>query len=283
MQTNEIIHQGLRPLASYVADVPRRDKPSLRYNENQVPILDALRFASRPENTITPNDDLLICSDDRLTKTEGGIPQFGGSGGLVLGLLAINKHAGLGLSVEQMVDATVNASPGVFHFHSDEITEAPDSPDYGIGCKHLMLAMMPVNAEKYGVDPEEVIRAVSYMRKLADKRPDKVEMGIAKDAHRAGAILINMGGRKLNHRDPDRQYYVIAEARGNKYFRRFYPHLLEELPQLKEKRIGLEEFRKALNIQRDVTSHMLAEGLPIFEINADNPKLPFIKKAGFIE
>lgn len=209
---------------------------------------------------------------------------FGGSGGLVLGLLAVNKHAGLGLSVEQIVDGVVNASPGIFHFHSDKTTEDPKSPGYGIGCTHLRLAMMPGNAERYGVNPEDTIQAVSHMRILAHTHPDKVQMGVADDTHGAKAILINTGQRKLNHRDEKGgQYYVIAETRGDDYLERFYPRLLKEFPQLEEKGIGLEEFKKALEIQRDVTARSLAAGLPIYRVNADNPQMPFIEKAGVVK
>lgn len=279
MSKSEFI-QGISPSIS-VVDAPLL-QPSPKYNSAQAPILDVLRFAANPDNTIEPNDNLLICSDDRWWETRGGIPMFGGSAGLVLGLLAINKQARLGLSVEQMVDGVVNASPGIFHFHSDKTTEDPESPGYGIGCAHLRHAMMPANAEKYGVNPEDTIQAVSYMRKLAHTNPGKVQMGIAGDEHGAKAILINTGRRKLNHRDAERQYYVIAKTRGDDYLERFYQKLLKEFPQLAERGIGLEEFKQKLETQKDVTALSLAAGLPIFEINADDPTLPKVKKAGFV-
>lgn len=279
MPSQEFIVGGVNPSVSYVVDTPHRAKPSLRHNKNQSPLLNALRFVSRPENKINPNEEGLICSDDRWWNTEGRIARFGGSAGYVLGLLAINKYVGLGLSPEQIVDRTVHAKKGKFNFHTDE---AALTTDYGIGCAHLAKAMFPGYSEKYGVDFEDVVRAVSYMKHLAKEKPEKVTMDIASGSHGAEAVFVNMGNKKLSHCDEHSKYYIIDKKREDEYLEGFYPRLVSQLPRLKEKGIDLGLFKKILELQTAATAHILAEGYPVFEINADNPRLPMIQKAGFI-
>lgn len=280
MPQQEVI-QGPRPSIYSFVDTPQRIPPSLDYNGYQSPFLDALRFSSRPENIILPNNEELICSDDRWENTEGKIARFGGSGGLVLGLLAINKFAKLGFSPEQIVNGTVNATKGKFNIHTDI---AALTTDYGIGCGHLAKAMLPGYAEKYGIDFEDVVQAVSYMKHLVIELPEKVKMHVVPKVHGAKAVLLNLGETKLNHCDADRQFYVVDVKREKIYLEEFYPRLLEQVPQLKNKGITLEHFVKVLDLQRDATARILAEGMPIFKINLDNnPELPYIEKAGFVK
>lgn len=276
-QQVEIIHQGLRPLHTAV-NFPFRGKPSVDYNAKQTPILDVLRFSNRAENRVEPNNNELVCSDDRFGNTEGRIARFGGSAGYVLGLLAINAHLQLGLTPETIVDSVVEASLGEFYFHSDEMAE---TTDYTIGCKHIGAPMIPENALKYGVNPEDVIQAVSHMRYLAQEMPDKVRMGVAFGDHGAPAVIINTGDTKLNHSDSGRKYYVLDVKREEAYLGVFYQSLSERIPQLARKGFDLEQFKKILDAQRNVTAEILAKGLPIFRVNLDG-RIPFVESAGVV-
>lgn len=225
-----------------------------------------------------------MCGDGRYEENEGKISRFGADGGFVLGLLGLNQKFGLRLTPEQAVDAVVATSEGKFYAHTDEHTHNNgNGHEHDIGCGHLAKATLPENAQAYGVNPDEVKRAIAYKKELAKKHPDKVEIVHLQGPHLEGAVIFNMGEAKtVAHRDGDEQYFMVDVERDAKYTAELFEKLKLAVPQLSEKQISVEDFRSILDQQTQATAGILAKGLPVFKVNADG-ETPHVIPAGHIE
>lgn len=224
-----------------------------------------------------------MCGDGRYEENDGKLARFGADGGFVLGLLSLNRTHGLGLTPEQCVDAIVDASDGKFYAHTDEHTHKNgDMHDHSIGCGHLAKATLPENAEAYGVDPEDVKTAIAYKKSLAVEHPEKVEIVHVSGPHLEKAVIFNEGlGKKISHRDGDVQYFMVDTKRDEEYSEELFERLQKALPELSEKGVTLEDFKNILSKQTQATARILANGLPIFKVDADNPT-PDILPAGIV-
>ncbi|MBP7832937.1 MAG: hypothetical protein KA035_04170 [Candidatus Levybacteria bacterium] len=240
-------------------------------------------FIANP-NHITDAKPGRMCGDGRYEGNDGKISRFGADGGFVLGLLGLNQKFGLGLTPEQAVDAVVSTSEGKFYAHTDEHTHNNgNGHEHDIGCGHLAKAALPENAQTYGVNPDEVKKAIAYKKKLAKEQPDKVEIVHLQGPHLEGAVIFNMGEQKaIAHRDGDEQYFMVDVERDAKYTTELFERLLLALPQLSVKKVSLEDFRSMLNQQTETTAGILAKGLPIFKVDVDG-QTPHVMPAGHIE
>lgn len=225
-----------------------------------------------------------MCGDGRYEGNDGKISRFGADGGFVLGLLGLNQKLGLGLTPEQTVDAVVSTSEGKFYAHTDEHTHNNgNGHEHDIGCGHLAKATLPENAQAYGVNPDEVKKAIAYKKKLASEHPDKVEIVHLQGPHLESAVIFNMGETTaVAHRDGDEQYFMVDVERDAKYTAELFKRLQNTLPQLSEKHVTLEDFKSMLNQQTETTAGILAKGLPVFKVNVDG-QAPHVMPAGHIE
>ncbi len=225
-----------------------------------------------------------MCGDGRYEGKEGKFARFGADGGFVLGLLSLNRTHGLGLTPEQVVDTVVDASEGKFYAHTDEHTHNNGTPhDHSIGCGHLAKATLPENAEAYGVNPDDVKAAIKYKKRLAVEHPEKVVIAHVNGPHLEKAVIFNESlGKKISHRDGDKQYFMVDTNRDEEYTKELFERLQKALPQLGRNGISLENFKDILNQQTQATAKILAKGLPIFKVDVDGPT-PHILPAGIVE
>jgi len=255
------------------------------HNEpNTTPVhQDLVNHLAHPEN-IEPVQFGRVCGDGRQHETDGKLARFGADGGYVLGLLALNKTRNLGFTVKQIVDATVRASivDGTkFSLHTD-FHEGPEP--YAIGCGHLAKASLPENEEKYGVNHEEVREAIIYIKELAQKDPEHVEIVKLEGDHQERGVIFNMGKKKkIVHKRDHIQWFMVDEERDKEYVNNvLFPRLCMQLPHLLEEGIDSEEFDKVLHKQTLATARILAHGLDINKVNADG-ELLHIEHAGKVE
>ncbi|MGE5042240.1 MAG: hypothetical protein ACM3IJ_05060 [Candidatus Levyibacteriota bacterium] len=235
----------------------------------------ALAHVTDPEN-VRPVVEGRMCGDGRYTESDGNFARFGADAGYVLGLLALNRSHDLGLTPVQIVNAVVKNSEGKFSFHTDEKAEqkAMETEEHHhIGCGHLAKAALPEYASQYGVEPEDVKTAISYMRYFAAIHPEKVEMIVLRGEHAEKGVLINVGSKnKVEHgnRFAD-QWFVVNPGHDEDYAVGLFDKMRKELPVLEEKEISPSEFMATLSKQTIRTAEILAAGLPVFEVDVDHP------------
>ncbi len=216
-----------------------------------------------------------ICVDGRYPKGsefEGMLARPGGNFKGILACLALkDKH---GLTVGRCVDKGVAAieSMGLtFNMHTDQNSD-PDNLE-AIGCGHIAKAADPKHAKDYGVEAEDVKRALMYLRLKLEGRGYYKMVDLAGEHKEKGVLVVTGKNYTVNHYDPERgeMFFVYDKARdeefGQKLFKKF------ELPG-----ISLAEFKEIQDKQLQVTLGKLAQGLPIYEVDADleDPAVKFV-------
>lgn len=239
--------------------------------------IDVRAYIGDPENSRNVQYGR-ICGDGRYWPEESGgrLARFGADMGYVMGLLALNKSQELNLSPEEIVDAVITASTkdgGKFSLHTDTNGK----------CGHTYNATLPENEHKYGLNSQEMKKALDYATSLSQFQPDKVEMVTLEGQHKEKGVIFNTGKKKkINHRQDDQQWFVVSARRDNDYVQNvLFPQLLHLLPVLGEKNISAEEYLEILRQQTNATAEILAKGLPIYEVDMDSP-IPVVMPAGVV-
>lgn len=241
-------------------------------------------YLNNPENILAVEPGL-VCGDGRYTREQSGgkLARFGADGGYVLGLLAINKKYNLGFTPQQVVDAVVESAirmTGKAYFHTDDHkTYEVDE----IGCGHLAKAALSENSEKYGVEAETVKEAIGYIKELAQKNPEFVEIVKLVGPHKEQAVIYNMGEtKKIAHRNGDLEFFVVDVVREQKHAQKLLPLVKNQLQGLREINLDEDEFGEVLEKQTNTTAQILANGFKIFKVNADDPQNILIEEAGVV-
>lgn len=216
-----------------------------------------------------------ICVDGRYAagySTAGMLARPGGSFRGIMVLLAIRKK--LGLTVGRVVDRAVEAVEGMgitFNMHTDNHANPDDLTS--IGCGHIARAADPKFAPMYKVDPDDVKKALTYLRIKLEGRK-YYQMVELKGEHKEQGVLIITGTKySVNHLDTKskQMFFVFDKARDDEYLHHLYGAL--RIP-----RLSYKEFAKLSDVQLNATLKNLASGLPIFEVNVDReePKVKFV-------
>lgn len=213
-----------------------------------------------------------ICVDGRYKSPQhaGMLARPGGNFRGIMVLLALRKN--LGLTVGQCVDRAIGAveSMGIsFNMHTDE--HADDDDLSAIGCGHIAKAADPHFAKMYHVDPQDVQRALAYLRVKIEGRKYYHEAELQGDHQEQGVLVISGKKYTVNHSDPKtgEMYFVFDKARDEEYTKK----LFEKFDLYK---LSLKEFLDINELQLNTTLKLLAKDLPIYEVNLDE-KAPQVK------
>jgi len=219
-----------------------------------------------------------ICVDGRYSdpKYAGMLARPGGNFRGIMALLALRKK--LGLTVGRIVDLAVNAveEMGVtFNMHTDHhFHKNPDLSD--IGCGHIAKAEDPVHAKEYKVEPRDIHNALVYLRIKLEGRKYYQMVDLEGEHKEKGVLIITGTKNTVNHWDKkhDEMYFVFDKTRDDQYQKKLFEsyHI---------SKITFKEFQDMCNLQLNATLKNLAKGLPIFEVNLDNPT-PEVKQIGIV-
>lgn len=286
MQTNEIIRHGVVPQGLHGAPSQVHHADFLYHNHVQEYRRDQAKISllahlNNPEN-IAPSEPGIICGDGRYEDINGRFARFGADGGYILGLLSLNHTRKLGLSPAQIVNTVIAASGARISIHSDEKAEDANDPSI-IGCSHLAKATDPALAERhYGVNPREVVDAISYMKFLAAAQPERVEMRVLRGEHNEVGLIINEGTAwKIRHGANGTQWFMWGEVHDDLRVEELYPAIEGILPVLRAAGITKADYKETLLLQTLATARGIAHGKPVFRVNLDHPEHK-IEPAGFI-
>lgn len=217
----------------------------------------------------------IVCVDGRYSsKFSGMMARPGGNFRGIMVLLALRKK--LKLSVGRIVDTAVNAveQMGIdFDMHTD--SHADPNNLTSIGCGHVGKAEDPKTAKMYGVDPEDVKKALIYLRiKLEDH--GYYNMVKLEGEHKEKGVLVVTGTQyTINHSDKKgNMYFVYDKARDEVYSKLLFNNL-------GIKGLTFKDFSDYSQKQLDATLKNLAQGLPIYEVNLDFKK-PQVKFVGTV-
>lgn len=220
-----------------------------------------------------------ICVDGRYPagdKTAGMLARPGGNFRGIMVLLALRKK--LGMTVGRIVDRAVDAVEGLgitFNMHTDQHADPDDLSS--IGCGHIARAIDPKTSQMYKVDPEDVKKALIYLRiKLEGRKYYKV-IHLEGEHKEQGVLIISGTKYSVNHFDPKtkQMFFVFDKARDDEYLHQLYGAL--RIPKLSYK-----EFSELSDKQLQATLKNLAHGLPIYKVNVDHegPQVEFVGKVG---
>lgn len=232
-------------------------------------------------NTVSVRDGRK-CVDGRYGKDmdTGMIARPGGDFGYVLTLLALNRKHNLGLTPEQCFDRvydTVTKNSGLFYMHTDEHSEHDKEHDKGhehlhIGCGHVAKSSDAHLCAMYDVSAEDVQRVLAYVHEK-QKSNSQIHNTVLAGAHAEEGVLVVTGTEKTVDPRDTRMFFVYDKTRDNQYMETVL------FPALSLNGITLEDFKAASDVQLNATLKLLAEGKPLFEVNADKEE-PFVQKAG---
>ncbi len=216
-----------------------------------------------------------ICVDGRYSsgyETAGMLARPGGNFRGIMVLLALRKK--LGLTVGRAVDKAVEAVENMgitFNMHTDNHVD-PDDLD-AIGCGHIAKAADPKHAKDYKVDPDDVKKALMYLRIKLEGRKYYHMVELSGDHKEKGVLIIDSTRYTVNHFDPKRgeMFFVFDKVRDDEFLRNLYDHL-------KISKLSYGDFVKYSDLQLQATLKNLAHGLPIYKVKLDGhePEVEFL-------
>lgn len=215
----------------------------------------------------------------------GMIARPGADLGYVEILLAIDEEKKLGFSPEQCFDKIFEVLHSLhekFYLHTDHHADPefpPRSPQLSshIGCGHAEKPTDKDLCKDYHLLSEDEEKLVRYAKKRASEDSENIIMVNLPGEHKEEAVLINSGIQKaLNSTDGEHMVFLYDKTRDEEFMKVLVEKL--DIPQ-----ISFEEFKQMSNIQLTATLHNLANSLPIFEVDVDDPENIQIKEVGIVD
>jgi len=203
------------------------------------------------------------CVDGRYEDDEysGMIARAGADFGYVMAMLGYNLEQKLNLSVEQCVDIVYKSIidlEGTFYMHTD--THADPTIPYSIGCGHASKAMSQEYALTFGLDPEQVQKALLLL-KDSPERPVTL-VTLQGDHAEEGVLIIKNEDYTVNSKDDEHMYFIYDKKRDDLFLK----DLVEKIGM---DQLVYENFQRVSTLQLGATLQALAKGLPIFEVTID--------------
>lgn len=195
------------------------------------------------------------CVDGRYQSEENGIATPGGDFGYVLALMAVKPE----LTGIQAFDLVYNAvvgsdGKGTFYMHTDT---------HGgiIGCGHVGKALVPENADAYGVDAAKVEEAVVYAKQRIADGDSHIIMVPLKGTHKEKGVFRVHGSNytiaSSDAADDEKMYFIYDVDRDKDYIR----GLARKLG------VSFKEFYDKHNKQLEVILRLLASGKPVYDVD----------------
>jgi hypothetical protein len=209
------------------------------------------------------------CVDGRYEDTEfdqGMIACAGADFGSVMVLLTLNREKNWGFTPEECVEKVYSAlveKGDIFYMHTD--THASSDGTIGehceVGCGHAGKAMNPELAPLYDVDPEDVKKALLYIRKLQLDHNEKIVVVNLPGEHaEEGVITVIAKDKSIQPHAESHMYFIYDSERYNEYAEDLVKHLhISDLT--------LEDFKRVAQKQLTATLHNLAAGKQIFNVD----------------
>lgn len=240
--------------------------------------MDTQKIAEFVKNNRVKAKKGFICVDGRYAAgyaTAGMLARPGGNFRGIMVMLALKKK--LDLTVGRVVDRAVEAVEGMgltFNMHTD--THADPDDLTSIGCGHIARAADPKFAPMYKVDPDDVKKALMYLRIKLEGRKYYQMIQLKGEHQEQGVIIISGTKYSVNHYDrkSKQMFFVFDKARDDEYLHHLYGAL--RIPKLSYK-----EFAKLSDVQLQATLKNLASGLPIYQVNADQVE-PIVEFLGLV-
>ena len=218
-------------------------------------------------------DGIMNCGDDRYKNGETRPSLFGATHGITQGLLRYKNQFELNRSTSELIDAVarvVKKYGGIYTAHSDD-NEDPNDPA-SLKCGHAFNATLSKNKDKYGINPDDMIEANTYVKKQAKLHPDTFHIDILTGPHNAIGVFLDEGMEKtLKHTSKGKSFYVVTVNKNRQFINDIFPDLEEELPELKANEITAGQFNDDLWEQTVVTASILAPNFPVAKTNSDDP------------
>lgn len=192
------------------------------------------------------------CIDGRYPKDpySGLLARPGSDFGYVMVLLALRPDWSPQHCLELVY--SIAAKRGGFHMHT--------------GCGHIANALNQETALRYGLNSQRVKQAYEQALKKSDK-----PLPVLDGKHQEQAMLRITGTKKtVIPNSNGSMYFVYDETRDREFMKKI---LLPGLPGCR-----FLPFLDLSNRQLSVTVQLLAQGLPVFTVNVDDPAKPRVIK-----
>jgi hypothetical protein len=213
-----------------------------------------------------------VCVDGRYPTDgpeTGFLARAGGDFGYVMGLLALKNSGIVKVTAEQAVDivyAFATKDGGKFYMHTDHHSTNDGT---ATGCGHIARALKPELAARYGLDTQDVQKALDYIRNK-DLHPDVEEVELMEDHREKGTIVVLGNDKTINHKDNHDMYFVYDKDRDDNLQQKFVNEA--SFPGLQ-----FEALNEALNKQTNTTLEELAPGKPVMiaDLRGGDSKISF--------
>lgn len=236
----------------------------------------AEKFISRESNIVPLEKRKRQCGDDR--SQEGGLSIFGGDA------ITTQIITGMGMqpedSVNLVIDINKTRGQNTYIHTDDTATDASDDT----GCGQLKKPSLTENEILYkpegksGLSTENAKRIIIQFNQKAKDDPEHVVVQTLKGKHLAGAVFINTGKKNsIRHDDGTDSGFVVDAVANEEYLKDMFSEIVKRHPEYKGRE---KEFMDMYSHLTGVTAALLANGLPVYEINVDNPLNVQIKSKG---
>lgn len=232
-------------------------------------------------NNLVPSKKGRRCVDGRYPKdstSSGTLARPGGDFGHVMALLAVNQSQNLGLTPEECVESVFLAvleDGSEFSMHTDHHVPFPNEKGttVQIGCGHVAKAMDQTTNSGYGVNSENVQKALERIQEMI-KTGKAVHLDSLDGEHAEKGVLV-ITGTKMTVDPSDRRsmYFVYDQIRD-------VENLRDIVAKINIPGLTTEKFTEATNKQLGATLKNLALGLPQFTVNADG--VLSVQEAGIV-
>jgi hypothetical protein len=234
-------------------------------------IEEATRFVSK---NIVEASDGFVCVDGRYQndgEQKGFLARAGGHFGIVMGLLALNGERKIDLTVQECFDTVYNfvtQDGGTFDDHTDR--HSVDDKTL-TGCGHAGRSANPEFSKMFGVNPEDIKKAIEYSRD--NLQHPLVRETVLEGNHAEKGVLIVKGTEKtLQHQDANSQYFIYDKDRDDKFVENF-------IEGVNINGLNADDLKKVLEKQTNATVTLLAAEKPVIEVDLteEQPRLTFLQ------
>lgn len=220
-------------------------------------------------HNVTPVTYGRKCVDGRYDSTTEDIGKLacpGGDLGSVMVLLALHKEKKLNLTPQECVDSilyVLKEAGEKFYLHTDHHTskDGKIGSEGEIGCGHAAKAMNPELAPLYGIEPEDLKKAILHIRKAMQNDDAQFVMVNLQGSHEERGVLnITTQDKTVRPHDGNHMYFIYDSARHSDYVTKLVNDLDVE-------GLTLEDFKRVADKQLQATLHNLALGQQIYSVN----------------